>query len=144
MDVYIYNNNDDNRVLNKTLYVQRNVIADIKGTCSITSPTLILSYQGVDFNYIYVPAWSRYYFVTDITVTTGGRVEVRCKVDVLMSYRGGILNTSAHIIRSETKPQMTISDDHNLFYGKKQNIIKTFGSGFTCDALSKCFLIGVK
>ena len=144
MDVYIYKNSDDKRVLNKTMDTQRSVTADIKGTCSITAPNLILSYQGVDFNYIYVPAWSRYYFVTDITVTTGGRVEVRCKVDVLMSYRDDILNTSAHIIRSETKPQLTISDDRNVFYGKKQNIIKTFGSGFTCDSLSKCFLIGVK
>ena len=119
MDVYIYKNSDDNRVLNKTLYMQRSVIADIKGTCSITSPTLILSYQGVDFNYIYVPAWSRYYFVTDITVTTGGRVEARCKADVLMSNRAQISTLTCNIIRQENVGSSFVVDNKRVLANKK-------------------------
>ena len=137
MDVYIYKNTDDKRKLNKTLSVQRSVIADIKGTCSITAPTLILSYQGVDFNYIFVPTWSRYYFVTDIAVTTGGRVEVRCKVDVLMSNNSTIRSLTALIARNENTEFTYLTDEQVMITtDKKLEIIEFTGSVINIDNAS--------
>lgn len=145
MDVYIYKNSDDKRVLNKSLDMQRNVIADIKGTCSITSPVLILSYQGVDFNYIFVPAWSRYYFVTDITVTTGGRVEVRCKVDVLMSFNSSIKELKCLIYRNENYQicDRYLQDSNIVQSIKKEETVESFGEEFITNPQT-CFLLTVK
>ena len=145
MDVYIYKNTDDERKLNKTLSVQRSVIANIKGTCSITAPTLILSYQGVDFNYIYVPAWSRYYFVTDIAVTTGGRVEVRCKVDVLMSNIDEILNLNCLILRqeNETLCNKYLVDNKMLANTVKEETVESFGEEVITNPAT-CFLLTIK
>lgn len=137
MDVYIYKNTDDKRKLNKTLSVQRSVIADIKGTCSITAPTLILSYQGVDFNYIFVPTWSRYYFVTDIAVTTGGRVEVRCKVDVLMSNNSTIRSLTALIARNENTEFTYLTDEQVMITtDEKPEIIEFTESVINIDNAS--------
>ena len=145
MDVYIYKNTDDERKLNKTLSVQRSVIANIKGTCSITAPTLILSYQGVDFNYIYVPAWSRYYFVTDIAVTTGGRVEVRCKVDVLMSNIDEILNLNCLILRqeNETLCNKYLVDNKMFANAVKEETVESFGEEVITNPAT-CFLLTIK
>ena len=145
MDVYIYKNTDDERKLNKTLSVQRSVIANIKGTCSITAPTLILSYQGVDFNYIYVPAWSRYYFVTDIAVTTGGRVEVRCKVDVLMSNIDEILNLNCLILRqeNETLCNKYLVDNKMFANTVKEETVESFGEEVITNPAT-CFLLTIK
>ena len=145
MDVYIYKNTDDKRKLNKTLSVQRSVIADIKGTCSITAPTLILSYQGVDFNYIFVPTWSRYYFVTDIAVTTGGRVEVRCKVDVLMSNIDEILNLNCLILRqeNETLCNKYLVDNKMFANAVKEETVESFGEEVITNPAT-CFLLTIK
>lgn len=145
MDVYIYKNTDDKRKLNKTLSVQRSVIADIKGTCSITAPTLILSYQGVDFNYIFVPTWSRYYFVTDIAVTTGGRVEVRCKVDVLMSNIDEILNLNCLILRqeNETLCNKYLVDNKMFANAVKEETVESFGEEVITNPQT-CFLLTIK
>lgn len=58
---------------------------------SIKEPTFIIG--GVtdigifsNINYAYLPRLGRYYFVDDYTMETGGRVALKCSVDVLKTF----------------------------------------------------------
>ena len=46
--------------------------------------TDIAEFCGI--NYAYLPRLGRYYFVEDITMETGGRVALKCSVDVLKTF----------------------------------------------------------
>ena len=48
-----------------------------------------------------MPAWSRYYFIDDMRVLTGGRVEISLSVDVLESFKDSILELN--VILSDTE-----------------------------------------
>lgn len=93
MNVEIYKNLSENSVIGKTKTLVYQTPCEIKGESSIINPVLILQYNEQLFasNYVYIPAWSRYYFIDDVRVLTGGRVEVSLSVDVLESFKDSIL-----------------------------------------------------
>lgn len=72
----------------------------VKESSNIDSPTLILTTGYINENYAYISAWSRYYFVTDITVETGGRIEVQLSCDVLATCKDYIANYTCFVERS--------------------------------------------
>ena len=73
MNVEIYKNLSENSVIGKTKTLVYQTPCEIKGESSIINPVLILQYNEQLFasNYVYIPAWSRYYFIDDIRVLTG-------------------------------------------------------------------------
>ena len=93
MNVSIYKNLSDNSVIGKNKTLVYETECEIKGESSIINPVLILQYNEQLFasNYVYIPAWSRYYFIDDMRVLTGGRVEISLSVDVLESFKDSIL-----------------------------------------------------
>lgn len=93
---------DDKRTLNKSFavnYTANNV--HVKDNCSVLNPviTFQLSNIGYNFNYMYIPEFGRYYFIDDIRILTGNRVEVTGSVDVLMSYRESIRALTVNVSR---------------------------------------------
>lgn len=58
---------------------------------SIENPIFIIGgitdiAEFCNINYAYLPRLGRYYFVEDITMETGGRVALKCSVDVLKTF----------------------------------------------------------
>lgn len=103
MNVSIYKNLSDNSVIGKNKTLVYETECEIKGESSIINPVLILQYNEQLFasNYVYIPSWSRYYFIDDMRVLTGGRVEVSLSVDVLESFKDAILELD--VILSDTE-----------------------------------------
>lgn len=103
MTVELYKNVSENAVIgkNKTLVYQTS--CEIKGESSIINPVLILQYTEQLFgsNYVYIPAWGRYYFIDDVRVLPGGRAELSLSVDVLESFKTSILELN--VILSDTE-----------------------------------------
>jgi len=93
MNVYLCSMNSENNAINKSITTIKHVTAVAKGDCSIYRPTLILSHDSTmeNINYLYIPEFERYYFITNITGMTGSRYEVTCKCDVLESFKEEIL-----------------------------------------------------
>lgn len=75
---------DDTSIINPIIEVERNDIQDI-----------------ININYIYIDAFKRYYFVTDIIVTNMGLWEIHLKVDVLMSFRTKLILLDGFVERCE-------------------------------------------
>lgn len=73
---------------------------------SLIAPTLRMSSPGdmakvAKANYMYVPDFLRYYFITEIVAGNGNILYVTGKVDVLMSYKQTIKNLTTYIERQE-------------------------------------------
>lgn len=112
MDIYLYNTADDDNVLNKTL-TDELIISDVKlkNPVNINNPILSLSskivyddgygggwtYETKDYNYAYIPAFERYYFIENITLQSNNINVLTLKVDVLKTYENEILNSDLYV-----------------------------------------------
>lgn len=104
---------------------------------SLLNPTIIIngvsnasSYTIEDIgtsNYFSIPKVNRYYFITDITMMSGGRVAITGTVDVLMSFKSDILGSTQLIVRQEKKTNNYLIDTDIPLSSKKQVIEHEFG-----------------
>lgn len=83
MDISIYKNKSANETEKITT-----IGARLKENCTRENPILLL--DGVvdigdtaDWNYLYIPEWDRYYYVTGFIITDN-LLELYCHVDVLL------------------------------------------------------------
>lgn len=134
----IYKTKSAPNVVNKTL---SEVVAFeeiiFKEDTSLLNPTIIIngvsnasSYTIEDIgtsNYFSIPKVNRYYFITDITMMSGGRVAITGKVDVLMSFKTDILGSTQLIVRQEKKTNNYLIDTDIPLSSKKQVIEHEFG-----------------
>lgn len=138
----IYKTKSAPNVVNKTL---SEVVAFeeviFKEDTSLLNPTIIIngvsnasSYTIEDIgtsNYFSIPKVNRYYFITDITMMSGGRVAITGKVDVLMSFKTDILGSTQLIVRQEKKTNNYLIDTDIPLSSKKQVIEHEFGDSIT-------------
>lgn len=112
MDIYLYNTADDDNVLNKTLKDELLISnVKLKNPVNINNPILSLSskivyddgygggwtYETKDYNYAYIPAFERYYFIENITLQSNNINVLTLKVDVLKTYENEILNSDLYV-----------------------------------------------
>ena len=103
-DLMLYQNSAEVNRVDKTSYL---AIVDVltgvfREECSMQRPSVLINTLEIpSFNYVYIPAFNRYYYVTSITTVSYGlwRVELNC--DVLMSFKDKIKALSALIGRQE-------------------------------------------
>lgn len=89
------------------------VSAQIKDACSIMQPTFILTAAAVDFvnyNYVHVQSWGRYYFIRNVITMPGSRVELQCREDVLTSNADQIKALSINLSRSSSNKNARLTD----------------------------------
>lgn len=134
----IFKTNSAPNVVNKVL---TEVVAFdeviFKEETSLLNPTIIIngvsnssSYNIEDIgtsNYFSIPKVNRYYFITDITMMSGGRVAITGKVDVLMSFKTDIIGSTQLIVRQEKKTNNFLIDTDIPLSSKKQVIEHEFG-----------------
>ena len=121
MKIILYKSIADNRLLDKSskiTVIDTIDTAHIKDDTSIISPSIILSYKKISTlrkcNYLYIPSMGRYYYVNDIVLKQGGMFELKCHVDVLMTYKGDIRNITTLILRQENVNNPYIEDSQLL------------------------------
>lgn len=133
MDIQLCVNSSENNAIGKRVSVIDTVSCSVKDTMSFEKPIILLQYNGNmgNVNYVNIPKFSRYYFVTDIIPMTGGRYELHCNVDVLESYKNQILNLMCIIDKQENanKANLYIDSDY-VTLANSFNEAKTFPSGF--------------
>lgn len=85
----------------------------LKEGSSVIDPVLIFERANIghNYNYVYIPDFSRYYFVNDI-VYDGARIFYYCAVDVLASYKNTIGASSAYVLRAAAENNEYIIDQY--------------------------------
>lgn len=84
----------------------------LKDETSILKPTIrILTNSDIHtYNYMYIAEFERYYFIDDIVSVNNNKWEVSGHVDVLETYKNGILGNTA-VIRRQTNIFNTYLND---------------------------------
>ena len=109
MNLTLYYNSSERKVIGKSLQSIGNVTGVLKGDASIMNPVFILEsnnnyLSGV--NYLYWQEGGRYYYVDDIQVLTGSRMAIYCSVDVLQTFRTQIKAQTAIVDKQQVLSNM--------------------------------------
>lgn len=106
--INLYRISDDARKIDKTLGQPLNgntpISLYLRQDTDILAPEISFPYSAsyAGANYAYIPAWGRYYFITDMYVTPASRLFLRLAVDVLKTYASSIKAANVNVIRSES------------------------------------------
>ena len=135
MQVILGNTSSDHRKLNKNFNQVLTINAQLKTPeNSILNPVSIVTGLNANINYLYIPQFLRYYYVVDILPMEGGRSQITCKVDPLMSHRDSIKNVGALVARSSSgKGSPYLIDDKIKTLNYDSFSVKKFPNSFLED-----------
>lgn len=103
-DIHLYKNTAEPNRVDKTDYLTDvlQLHGVLRDECSLISPSIIFESSAyIQFNYVYIPAFGRYYFVLGIDSVSKNLWRMRLNCDVLMSYKEMIWTLDAVIDRQE-------------------------------------------
>ena len=112
MQIKLYKNLSEVNTIGKTLTEESVRTGTLKDGCSVLSPSVVLTGENLSgYNYAYIPQFSRYYFIKEITSVKSGLWEISMRVDVLETYKDSIKANTAIIKRQEKIWDMYINDE---------------------------------
>lgn len=130
--INLYQNSSENNRIDKTEYLTS--VGEIEGylrqETNIINPTIVIEYNKViDFNYIYISTFNRYYFVNGVSSVRTNLWRIELSVDVLMTYKDTILNYECFVARNENTYDAYIEDKYlPLKYEKEIEYIEEWSS----------------
>ena len=85
--IILYNNASDNAVVSKMITQIAELTGTLRNETNIMRPVILVASEAPPIcNYASIPAFGRYYYVTDIRCVRNGAYELHLSVDVLMSH----------------------------------------------------------
>lgn len=94
---------DDPRKMNKSPSLTISANCDIHDATDIMNPVFILAYNAayIGCNYMYVPDWGRYYYITAVTALSGTRMQIEGKEDTLQTFAAELSEIECAINKQE-------------------------------------------
>ena len=84
MNITLYKNNSEKNKVGKTLTSASVHTGTLRDGCEVVNPSIIIEGNNLsDFNYMYIPEFHRYYFITGITSIKNGLWQIDGHCDVL-------------------------------------------------------------
>ena len=111
-DVVLIQNASDDRTIGKTLTAVETINGKWKAELDTETPTIIIesSTSTSAFNYLYIKALDRFYFVRGKSYLKDGVLSLELAEDVLETYKSTIKSTNAYCVRSANKYNSLIQD----------------------------------
>lgn len=139
MEIRFYTITDTRNTIGKQLNNYVSTFVNLKyQDLNITTPVFMLKFMEYpNYNYLYIPALKRYYFIDNITIKTNNTFELQCKVDVLESFKDDILAGTGNLTKAES---------HNPYFGNydsaENKMIDTYYSNkeITIDSTDKILI----
>ena len=127
MDIILYNTTDDNRKLNKALTAIKTIPVRLKDDTDIMHPVIELDSANLPptANYCYIATFGRYYYINQQDIKIGWDLVLTLSVDVLMSWKSDILNSTVIAERTSNKYNKYIPDKIPML-SRQNNIFKAF------------------
>ena len=99
MQIVFYKCSSEKNCLNKVLESEITLDGAIRGESNVISPQIMVQMNPIEYDYVYIPEWRRYYFITDIVCYRANAFVVKLSIDVLMSYKTEILQMTGVVSR---------------------------------------------
>lgn len=124
VNVVLYKYSGNNRKMNKKEFLEElaTVKCSFKDSVSILYPKLVFAGDSSIIpycNYLYIEAYKRFYYVTDIQNVNNMWI-ITCKIDVLYTYIKDISNSNALLIKSNEHSDLYYDD------GSLRTDVRTF------------------
>ena len=132
--ITLQKNKSETNAVNKELTDIVTVEGTLKTETSIIDPVIVIECDIDDVtrcNYAHIPKFDRYYFVRNITSVRNGLVEFSMHVDVLMSFKKGLLGNRAIVKKQENDWNLYLNDGTFKTYQNPMVTTKEFPSGFS-------------
>lgn len=76
---------------------------DVRGDISVDAPVVLIQATILSGNYVYIPEFGRYYWITDRNIERTDLTELTLRSDPLMSFASEIRQLPIQVIRTEKK-----------------------------------------
>ena len=112
MTIEIYRNKSDERKVVKELTDKTELTGTFRNESSIYNPVVRVQWtqSANKINYMYIPDYDRYYYITDIVRVRDEIVDIKGRTDVLMSFKDEILNMTGIVKRSASNWNLYLDD----------------------------------
>lgn len=103
MNIVLCENKSEKNKINKSLISGVTLSGNLRNESNIVNPTIIVNIDNPTiYNYAYIPAFNRYYFIADYISLRTGIWQLNLKSDVLMSFKDSILNSNVLVNKTES------------------------------------------
>lgn len=104
MDITFYINNSEKNKISKNLTNNTHISGTLRNETGVMNPVILIhSVNPTKFNYVYIPEFNRYYFITDMVSIRTDIWQVKLHVDVLMSFKDSLKNVKVILNDSEVE-----------------------------------------
>ena len=125
-EIHTYKSSAEQNRVDKTNFLTADMIISgvLREASSLIHPSITFTSDIIPtFNYVYIPIFNRYYYVTDITSIKNKLWQMSLTVDVLMTYKEALLACTGYIDRNENEYNGLIPD--GMISLQKGEIIET-------------------
>lgn len=103
MEVEFYNTTDNSNTINKTLQPIKTLNIIFRQEVDEATPFIIMNKNNLTgSNYVHIPNFNRYYFISSVNNYTANLVRINLVTDLLMTYKDEILNSPVLITATNT------------------------------------------
>lgn len=103
MKVEFYHTADNANTVNKTLQPIKTVDIIFRQAVNESTPFIIMNRDKLKgSNYVHIPNFNRYYFISSVDNYTANLVRINLVTDLLMTYKNEILNAPVLITATNT------------------------------------------
>lgn len=144
MVIKLYNNMSDPLKVGKTLQNELSITGDLRDQCDIEHPSIIIEGDTLlNYNYAYIPDFSRYYFFTKPPEAVAANLmRLELTEDYLETYKTEIRNTKAIIKRQERLYNKYLNDNEALSYSYEILSAYAFDTPFTKSSIPYLTMLG--
>lgn len=133
MTIKLYKTASEKNRLNKSLTNEIVLTGFLREQCSVTNPIIKIE-QSTNlalYNYAYIQEFNRYYYISDIKTVRNNLWELSLNIDVLMTYKNDILNTTGLINHADLNQYL--NDTNIVTNSKCTKQIITFATALPTD-----------
>lgn len=106
----------------------------LKDACDILTPRIQIEHNNVpNYNYVYIPEFERYYFMDPPTCVYNNIWDINLRVDVLYTYRQGILTAPCIVAKSTSNYNLYLDDANYKCYANPYIFAERWPSGFNVE-----------
>lgn len=132
-NIQLMNNQEELNKISKNPSVVMTLSGNLREESSIIDPVIIIEYDGTltNVNYMYIPEFHRYYFITQINSIRTKLWRICGHCDVLKTYAQGILGCDCVVARNENKYNLFLNDSYFKVYSNPRIQILNFPQKFS-------------
>ncbi len=132
-NITFMNNQEELNKITKRPSSVMTLTGHLREETDIVNPVINIEYDGTltNVNYMWIPEFHRYYFITKIESVRTGLWRVYAHCDVLKTYAEGILGTPCVVARNEKQYNLMLNDSYFKVYANPRLQVANFPNKFS-------------